>query len=218
LRRETDLAVQQRPTEPITSRPGGRDWRERVPELADEGLLLREVRLDDATSLLAHVGRQRVLQYISPCPTASAGFRRFIRWTHDQRKQGRYVCYGVIPRGEAQAIGILQMWSVEPDFSTAEWGFVIGERYWGTGLFLRSAALFLDAAFTTFGVLRLEARAVVANARGNAVLRKLGATPEGVLRRAFRRDGVVSDHVMWSILAEEWIAKRDDLRGTDGER
>ena len=35
------------------------------------------------------------------------------------------------------------------------------------------------------------------------VLRKLGATREGTLRQGFRRDGVCSDQIMWSILAND---------------
>jgi ribosomal-protein-alanine N-acetyltransferase len=98
------------------------------------------------------------------------------------------------------------MWPIECDFSTAEWGFVLSESYWGTGLFMRSARLFLEAVFGSFGVFRLEARAVDTNSRGNGVLRKLGATREGDLRGGFRNGDVATNHVMWSILAPEWVA------------
>ena len=52
--------------------------------------------------------------------------------------------------------------------------------------------------------LRLEARAVVANGRGNGALRKLGAVQEGLLRRSFMKNGQFMDQVLWSILAEDW--------------
>ena len=43
------------------------------------------------------------------------------------------------------------------------------------------------------------------NARGNAVMRKLGAVEEGVLRRALvTASGEQYDQVLWSLLAEEW--------------
>jgi ribosomal-protein-serine acetyltransferase len=53
-------------------------------------------------------------------------------------------------------------------------------------------------------VLRLEARAAVANGRGNGALRKLGAVQEGLLRRSFLKNGQFLDQVLWSILAEDW--------------
>jgi RimJ/RimL family protein N-acetyltransferase len=144
--------------------------------------MLRQLRLRDAPSLLHHVNATPVLQFIAPCPTTIEGFERFIRWTHVERLRGRHACYGIVPGPTSAAVGIIQLWSVEREFSTAEWGFAIGTSFWGTGVFTRSAHLFLDAVFVdavfgSAGVYRLEARAVADNRRGNAVLRKLGATP-----------------------------------------
>ena len=68
-------------------------------------------------------------------------------------------------------------------------------------------------AFGTLGVVRLEARAAVDNARGNAALEKLGAVPEGVLRKCFLSNGEYRDHRMWSILADDWRAKNEDAAG-----
>ena len=62
----------------------------------------------------------------------------------------------------------------------------------------------VDFAFETLGVRRLEARAAVANGRGNGALRKIGAVQEGVLRRSFLSNGQHLDQMLWSILAEDW--------------
>ena len=62
----------------------------------------------------------------------------------------------------------------------------------------------MNFAIETVGVLRLEARAAVANGRGNGALRKLGAVQEGVLRRSFLKNGEFLDQMLWSILGEEW--------------
>ena len=62
------------------------------------------------------------------------------------------------------------------------------------------------------GAQRLEARAAVANGRGNGALRKIGAVQEGVLRRSFLRNGQYHDQVLWSILAEDWRLQRLDLQ------
>lgn len=194
------------------------DWRRGLPELSDGEILLRELRWEDARPLFVHLNDPMVLKYIAPCPTTLVGFQQFIRWTHDERRGGRHACFGVVPFGMAVPVGILQVWPIERDFSTAEWGFVLGRAHWGTGLFVRSASMLLDAVFADGlfgppGVYRLESRAVEANARGNAVLRKLGATREGVLRGAFWNGGRPIDHVMWSILAPEWLAVRGQAHG-----
>ena len=80
----------------------------------------------------------------------------------------------------------------------------LGSPFWGSGLFTRAARLVLDFAFGTLGVRRLEARACAENRRGNGALRKLGATPEGVLRRSFLWHGKYHDQVLWSILDSDW--------------
>jgi RimJ/RimL family protein N-acetyltransferase len=181
--------------------------------LSDGTVLLRELKRRDAASLLRHVNDPPVLKFIARCPSSVQGVERFIRWTHAERRRGRHACYGIVPRQGADAVGIIQIWSVERHFTTAEWGFAIGEAYWGTGVFSRAAHLFLDALFMErlFGlaaVHRLEARSVVHNWRGNRFLHKLGATHEGVLRSGFHEGDQLADQMMWSILAPEWIRRR----------
>jgi len=93
---------------------------------------------------------------------------------------------------------------LEPGFATAEWGFAIGSAYWGSGMFVDGAKLVVDFAFDTIGTHRLEARAAVLNGRGNAALRKIGALPEGILRKSFLRNGEYLDQTLWTILDEDW--------------
>jgi ribosomal-protein-alanine N-acetyltransferase len=183
-----------------------------LPVLRDRHVTLRELRLGDAASLLAHIPPPTVLRHISLAPTTKAGFESFIRWARGQRRRRMHAAFGMIPAGAAGPVGILQFWPVELDWSTAEWGFVLGQEYWGTGLFERGAALLMDFVFDTVGVLRLEARCADVNRRGNGALRKVGAVREGRLRSAFRRGNHVGDQVMWSILASEWrgAARRRD--------
>ena len=180
------------------------DWREKLPTLAGRQVTLRQLRLSDAESLLAMLTTEEVTRFISPPPTTVEGFRRFIQWTQEEQSAGRYCCFAVVPEGMDVAVGLFQVRSLEPGFGTAEWGFVLGSPYWGSGMFVDGARLVVDFAFETLGVHRLEARAAVRNGRGNGALRKLGAVQEGVLRRSFLRRGEYLDQVLWAILEEEW--------------
>jgi len=184
------------------------DWHRGLRELRDDAVLLRELRRADAPSLVEHLYRPRVLEFVAPCPSTADGFARFIRWSHAERRRGAFACYGIVPTGYACAVGVIQVWAIERDFSTAEWGFVLGEAFWGSGIFARAARLALDEVFTNLGIYRLEARAVDANAIGNRAFERLGATREGVLRGAFHDGDTVRSHIMWSILAPEWQARR----------
>jgi ribosomal-protein-alanine N-acetyltransferase len=165
---------------------------------------LRELRLSDAPSLLAMLSTEEVARFISPPPTTVDGFERFIAWTHRERAAGNYLCFGVVPHGMDTAIGIFQLRQLEPGFGTAEWGFAIGSEFWGTGGFIDGAKMIVDFAFDVVGTHRLEARAAVANGRGNGALRKVGALQEGILRKSFLRNGEYLDQTLWTSLDEDW--------------
>ena len=184
------------------------NWREGLPVIAGLGFTLRELTTADAPSLFAHLTRDEVTRFISPPPASVEGFERFITWTHRERAAGRYACFAVVPAGETAAVGIFQVRRVEGREGVAEWGFILGAAYWGTGLFLAGAQRVVDFAFDRMGLDRLEARACVANGRGTGALLKLGAVREAVLRTSFERHGVWRDQGLWSLLAEDWRAQR----------
>jgi ribosomal-protein-alanine N-acetyltransferase len=186
-------------TETITS-----DWRAALPVLAGSKVTLRELEIEDAPALFSMLTAEEVSRFISPPPTTVEGFAKFIVWARAERAAGRYACFAVVPNGMTTAIGLFQVRSLEPGFATAEWGFAIGSAFWGTGMFQDGGQMVVNFAIETLGVTRLEARAAVANGRGNGALRKLGAVQEGVLRRSFLKNGQFLDQMLWSILAEEW--------------
>ena len=169
---------------------------------------MRELRASDAPSLCALLTTEEVSRFISPPPTTVDGFERFIAWTLRQRRAGTYVCFAVTLDSTDTAIGIFQLRELEAGFGTAEWGFAIGSAYWGSGVFQEGAELMVTFAFEVVGVHRLEARAAVKNGRGNGALRKMGAVQEGLLRKSFQKDGEYLDQALWTILEEDWSAKK----------
>jgi RimJ/RimL family protein N-acetyltransferase len=184
------------------------DWRQRLPVLGSGQVLLRELRTSDAASLCALLTTAEVSRFISPPPSSVEGFERFIAWTHRQRTAGTYACFAVTVAGYDTAIGIFQVRELEPTFKTAEWGFVIGSPFWGTGVFSDAAPLVVQFAFDTIGVHRLEARAAVQNGRGNRALQKIGAVQEGVLRKSFLHNGEYLDQVLYAIVEDDWRGMR----------
>jgi RimJ/RimL family protein N-acetyltransferase len=185
------------------------DWRQKLPVLSGQQVVLRELRLSDATSLFALLTTRDVARFISSPPSTVGGFERFIAWTFKQRAAGTSACFAVTLKGFNTAIGIFQVREAEPGFATAEWGFAIGSPFWGTGVFAEAAQLVLGFAFETLDVHRLEARAAVRNGRGTGALLKIGAVPEGVLRKSLLRDGEYLDQAIYAIVEDDWRASRD---------
>lgn len=195
------------------------DWTSGVPVLREEGVTLRELRDSDASSLLRLLGEEQVVRFLAPPPKTRNEVERFIEWTHKQRAAGRFICFGVVPDGERAAVGMFQIWRLGSTFETAEMGFVFGAPFWGTGIFMESAPAFLTFAFETLNVHRLEGRAAAGNGRGNGALRKLGAVPEFVLRKCFECEGRRQDHIMWSLLDDDWQKLQQlQLRGIRTQR
>jgi ribosomal-protein-alanine N-acetyltransferase len=189
-------------------------WRRDLPRLAGVQVHLRELRREDAGSLLVMLADEEVTRHIARPPTTRAGFERVVDRILQLRMAGAGVCFAIVPRGMETAAGIFQVRQRAPGFQTAEWSFALGTPFWGTGVFAEGALLVQDFLFREVGLHRLEARVALENMRGNGALRKLGAVQEGILRGAFLRHGRYHDQILWSILKEDWIRMRECGRST----
>lgn len=184
------------------------DWHFGLPSIRGSKVTLREVRESDAPALMAMLTCEEVAEFISPLPRTEEGFKEFISEVHEQRLAGQSFCYGIVPDGYDDAMGLFQVRQLEPGFVSAEWGFALGSPFWGSGVFQEGARAIIDFAFGVVGVHRLEARSIASNGRGNAALHKMGAMQEGILRRSFIRNGRYFDQILWSILKEDWRQSR----------
>ena len=180
------------------------DWHFGLPTIRGENVTLREVQDSDAEALLAMLTTEEVAEFVSPLPRTVDGFKGFIAEARHERTLGNSFCFGIVPDGYDDAMGLFQVRQLEPGFASAEWGFAIGSPFWGSGLFLAGAKVVIDFSFSVVGVHRLEARSIASNGRGNAALRKVGALQEGILRRSFHQNGRYFDQILWSIVKDDW--------------
>jgi RimJ/RimL family protein N-acetyltransferase len=179
-------------------------WHFGLPVIRGKDVTLREVRVTDAPALLAMLSSSEVAEFVSDMPRTVRGFEDFVVDAQDERVRGTSFCFGVVPDGYEDAVGVFQVRQLAPGFGSAEWGFAIGSPFWGRGLFVQGAKAVIDFSFGVVGVHRLEARSIASNGRGNAALRKIGALEEGVLRRSFERNGRHVDQILWSLVREDW--------------
>ena len=182
----------------------------RMPSLHGTRVTLRDLGVSDAASLSALLTTASVTRFILPPPKDRKGFRDFITWTQGEEQAGRQRCFAMVPHGFDRAAGLIQVRRSATSPATAEWGFILAQRFWGTGLFVESATMVLDFLFATARIHRLEARTAVSNPRGNGVLQKLGFTRESIDAGAFVKDGEPLDEALWSMTAERWKRTRID--------
>jgi ribosomal-protein-alanine N-acetyltransferase len=176
------------------------DWRDALPRLATDRVLLRELERHDAAELLRIVSGPDVARHTWPGPSSVEAFEEFIDGARSARSAGKYVAYGIVPHGSSRLVGLFELRSMQPGFVRAELGFFLDAPWWGTGLFDSAARLVIEFATEVLGVHRIEARTSVGNARSNAALRKIGARREGVLRAAFIHNGKCEDQHLWAIV------------------
>src|SRR2546430_2013332 len=144
------------------------DWRSGLPTLANDCVMLRELRESDATALHRIVHIPEVARHTWPPPATIDALARFIEWTRVERASGRYLAVGIVPRGAPEVAGLFELRQLQPGFFRAELGFLMSPTLWGTGLFSDAMQLLLGFATEVIGIHRIEARASVDNARSNA--------------------------------------------------
>ena len=186
-----------------------RDWREALPTLTSGALTLREPLAADAVALLTALPEDALAQIVADPPTASvAGIESLIETLQAGRRAGTMACWAIVPADAGVAVGLIGVRSMDHSCSMVEGVAVTAEEFRGTTLFQAAGRLVLGCLFGQMGVHRAEFRIDVRNGRANGALRKLGATQEGLLRRARTNAGEFHDQVLWAIVATDWADPR----------
>lgn len=121
--------------------------------------------------------------------------------------------FTVVDRDAAEPIGVVSLMSIDPAMRRLELGNIWYVRSAQRGRANTEAAyLLLREAFGTWGYRRAEWKCDALNARSRAAAERLGFTFEGVSRSHMIVKGRNRDTAWFSMLAEEWPARRDAMR------
>lgn len=142
----------------------------------------------------------RVRRFLAQPLTSRAAFDRYVRWATTNRQAGRYGSFTITYR--SRPAGMIFFWITAP--GTAEIGFALHPRVWGTPVFQTSARLLTRFAFRDVALRRLEMRVAVANTRAQMAIRKLGARAEALLSDAFMVGDQCCDAVLFRLLKREF--------------
>lgn len=190
--------------------PSEVNWRERLPTLSSASVTLREPVADDALPLLTALSAEALAEVVSdPPPVTQEGYASLFAALADRRMRGTEACWAIVPRDTGAAIGLIRVRALDHGFTMVEGTAALAEEFRGTHVFQDAARLVLGCLFRTMQAHRAEFRVDVRNPRANGALRKLGASQEGLLRRARHREGTYSDEVLWAIVATDWGLPRD---------
>ncbi|MEU4066415.1 GNAT family protein [Streptomyces wedmorensis] len=135
---------------------------------------------------------------------------------------GRLAPYVQVDAATGRIVGATSFWEPRPwpsgeGLCAIEVGFTwLAASAQGTGINTEAKYLLFRHAFETWGVARVDLKTDSRNARSRAAIESVGATFEGVLRNSARswapgEDGRLRDSAVFSIITEEWPARRAAL-------
>jgi N-acetyltransferase len=124
------------------------------------------------------------------------------------------VGFAVRGTGAGELRGVTSFYDHVPAVPRVEVGHThYGRPFWGGPTNPAAKLLLLTHAFEEWGCRRVALRCDAENTRSMGAIRRLGAAPEGVLRRHRRRhDGTVADTAYFSVTDAEWPVVRAGLR------
>jgi ribosomal-protein-alanine N-acetyltransferase len=93
-------------------------------------------------------------------------------------------------------------------FQSASLGYWVAADVAGRGVASAAVAAVVEAAFTTYGLHRVEAGTMLHNVRSQRVLERNGFERFGTAPRYLHIAGDWRDHHLYQLLAENWLAAR----------
>ena len=162
---------------------------------------IRSLRPEDAPSLARHANNRKIrrnMRDVFPHPYAESDGVEFISQT---LAAPREVNFAIEVDGVAAgAIGVRLKQDV--DRAGAEFGYWLGEEFWGRGIVSEIIPAFTRWALGEYGLMRLEAIVFEWNPASARILEKAGYVREGTLRRSGIKDGQVIDRHLYAFVIE----------------
>jgi ribosomal-protein-alanine N-acetyltransferase len=166
-------------------------------ELKLERCTIRDWRMDDAPSLATNANNRNVSLWLRdafPHPYSIEDARNFLeRSTTDQPRKNFCI---EINRAAVGGIGVLLGEDIHR--RTAEFGYWLGEEFWGRGVMSEAVPAFANYCFETFQLRRLYAKPFGNNPASARVLEKAGFVLEGRLRNNVIKDGKILDSLLYA--------------------
>jgi RimJ/RimL family protein N-acetyltransferase len=172
-------------------------------------LTLREVVESDLDDLMALNGDPEITRFLpydawQARDDAVSWFQR-MRTLADTGSARQLV---LVHQAEQRVVGTLLLFKFDAASSRLEIGYVLGRAYQGQGLMREALAAAIQAAFTQWGLHRLEAEVDTANRPSNRLLQSLGFTLEGTLRQRWKAKGRRYDTSLYGLLADDGTWRR----------
>jgi len=162
------------------------------PEMIDlRRLRLRRPKLSDAPAVFECASDPEVARYADwPISTSLVSVEERLRARRHEWDSAKEFHWMMTVRPDDRAIGGIACTICG---HSAEFGFLVGRRFWHHGYATEAACAIVDWIFSMPSIWRLSATCDIENLASARVLEKAGLTREGILRRAIVRPNLSSE-------------------------
>lgn len=166
-----------------------------------EPYILRPFRVDDLNALVKNANNPKIAGNLTnqfPYPYLPEHGKKFIETAMSHQPTRIFT---IEINGEASGgIGIHPQSDVY--CKNAELGYWLAEAYWGQGIITKAIQQMINYGFANFDLIRIYARPFSTNIASQKALEKAGMKKEAVLKKAFYKNGILMDEIIYSILNE----------------
>jgi RimJ/RimL family protein N-acetyltransferase len=177
-----------------------------LPERRTKRLLLRPFKMTDAPMVKKMVGNKAIAATTAsiPHPYHEGAAQEWINTQRESFQNNTSVTFAITLRSNQQLIGSIGL-KIDNDSQRAELGYLIAKKFWNKGYCTEAANVVLKYAFIKKGLNRVYAHHFTDNPASGAVMRKIGMTYEGTLRKHFKKWGVFKDLDIYGILKSDYL-------------
>ncbi|GMA51111.1 GNAT family N-acetyltransferase [Alicyclobacillus contaminans] len=178
-------------------------FRQRV----DENTSLKMLELRDADELFALLDASRShlrtwLPFVDGTRTVQ-DIQDFIQSGLQQFANSNGVQLGIWHHG--QLAGVLGLHYIQWTHRMTSLGYWLGEGFQGKGIMTNACRALIDFLFQEYGLNRVEIRVAPDNLKSRAIPERLGFQQEGCRRQAEWLYDHYVDHVLYGMLAQDWV-------------
>lgn len=155
------------------------------------------------------VMRYAWIDKISDKDECRAFFEDFINDGDMPSKNNSYT-FAVFLREDEEFIGFadIQIHSRNRFGGCGEIGYFLLPDFWGRGYATELANTLVDVGFTNLDLHKMCARCNANNLKSEEIMKKIGMTKEGALRKVRLKNGIWDDEKHYGILIDEWRNKK----------
>ncbi|ATP42269.1 N-acetyltransferase [Solibacillus sp. R5-41] len=177
------------------------------PLLETERLVLREITIEDASSILNYLSDKEVMKYygLEPFQSVNDALDE-ISWYQSIFSNKTGVRWGITVKDQQELVGSCGFLNVDAQHARADIGFELNQSFWGRGIASETLKPIITYGFKQLKLQRIQALIEPANIASQKLVERHGFVREGLLRSYEYTCGKFDDLYMYSLLKQDFEA------------